>query len=102
MGYDVSEKVTWQEACRKKCAELANLLIRKQMQYGKRNIEDFGELGILVRANDKMSRLKNLYKTNQNPISETIDDSWIDLAGYSILAGMVRDKLFELPFEEEK
>jgi hypothetical protein len=36
------------------------VLDSKQLDYGSANIADFGEYGVLVRANDKVARLKNL------------------------------------------
>ncbi len=92
---------TWEEACREKCQELAELLISKQHDYGHNNINDFGELGILVRANDKIARLKNLRK-RENPKNESVEDTWMDLAGYSILALMIRNGSFIYELEEKK
>ena len=92
---------TWQEACLKKAESIAKLLISKQEDYGKQNILDFGELGILVRSNDKFARLKNLYNKEKPPQNESIRETWEDIAGYAILALMLIDKEFDLPFEEK-
>lgn len=72
------------------------MIANKHSDYGESNILDFGELGILVRANDKISRLKNLEERtiDQPKIQETIDDTWADLAGYAIIALMLRRNLF--------
>ena len=93
------EKVTWDEACKEIADEIVNLLISKQRDYGKNNILDFGEYGILVRSNDKIARLKNLSQKDVNPANESIDDTWKDISGYAILALMLRRGLFSLPFE---
>ena len=63
---------------------------RKQHDYGSENIAAFGELGVLVRANDKMARLRNLHKFNTRASEESIEDSWRDLSVYGIIARMVR------------
>lgn len=94
--------MNWQEACKQKSNNIAELLIKKQNDYGKQNILDFGEYGILVRSNDKFARLKNLYNNNKQPQNESIRETWMDIAGYAILALMLIDGEFNLPFEEEK
>ena len=63
---------------------------RKQHDYGSRNIGDFGEAGVLVRANDKMARLKNLSGKAEAPTNESIEDSWKDLSVYGIIARLCR------------
>ncbi len=90
--------------------ELATLVIGKQKDYGKRNILDFGEMGILIRSNDKFARLKNLLNVNSvspgtrvaTPNNESIEDTWKDIAGYAIVALMLRKGWFELPLVEDK
>lgn len=61
-------------------------LLLKRKRYGKGNIQKFGLFGILVRSSDKVERLINLEKTNSNPEDESVYDSWLDLAGYAVLA----------------
>lgn len=79
-------------------AELRSLIIAKQHDYGHGNILAFGEKGVLVRANDKVARLKHLlWDRPGEPANESIRDSWRDLAGYAIIALMLRDGTFELP-----
>ena len=95
------EKVTWDEACKEIADEIVNLLISKQRDYGKNNILDFGEYGILVRSNDKMARLKNLNQKGVNPANESIEDTWKDISGYAIIALMLRRGLFSLPLKKE-
>ena len=60
----------------------------KQHDYGSENIAAFGELGVLVRANDKMARLRNL--AERAPENESVADSWRDLSVYGVIARMVR------------
>jgi hypothetical protein len=65
--------------------EIAQLLDRKRADYGSENIKKFGSQGVLVRVSDKVERLINL--KDKNTVNfESIEDSWKDLAGYSLLA----------------
>ena len=72
--------------------ELSDLLVSKQVDYGPGNINNaFGGPmnGLLVRMGDKFERIKHLYSTNQTPNHEAIEDSFMDLANYAIIAMMV-------------
>jgi len=94
----------FEDATRRIVYELSDVLVSKQHDYGHSNITDFGEYGVLVRANDKMARLKNLISPTgeTEPNNESIEDSWKDLANYAILALMLRRGWFELPLKEDK
>lgn len=81
--------------------ELRELIIRKQRDYGHENILTFGQFGVLVRANDKVARLKNLYEKGKQPANESVRDSWRDLANYAIIALMLMDGTFKLPLGED-
>jgi predicted transcriptional regulator len=76
--------------------ELGNLLVRKHMDYGPKNISEApgGAInGLLVRMHDKMARLKNLHYNNKSANYESIEDTYKDLANYAVIALMVlRDK----------
>jgi hypothetical protein len=76
--------------------ENIQLLDRKQQDYGPGNIAAFGEFGVLVRANDKIERLKNLHKTGRldDPQNESVTDSWLDLSCYGIIAQLIRKGLW--------
>ena len=47
---------------------------------------DFGMISFLVRLSDKLNRLKTIYNKDTKVKDETIYDTLIDLANYSILA----------------
>jgi len=98
MTFDDSEPRTFQEALGLVLDEMRDLMLTKHRDYGPSNILDFGDLGVLVRVNDKVGRLKILYKGNA-PHHETVDDSWIDLANYAVIAMMVRRGYWGLPME---
>lgn len=99
MDCDENKPRTFQEALGLVLDDMRETMIRKQHDYGPGNILDFGDQGVLVRANDKMARLKNLYKSGDAPANETVDDSWLDLANYAVIALMVRKGYWGLPME---
>ena len=68
------------------------LFDKKQHDYGPGNIAKFGEYGVLVRTNDKLERLINLSKRNDEPINESVIDTWQDLSIYGVIARVVRNK----------
>lgn len=73
------------------CMGIKNLLIEKNKRYGENNIRKFGEQGIVIRASDKVERLRTmLFEKVGDTQDETVDDTWMDLAGYAILALMLR------------
>lgn len=80
-------------------AELKDVLVRKQRQYGHGNILSFGQLGVMVRLSDKMERIKNLWNTKRKPEDESVIDSYIDLANYAIIWLMLSRGIFDLPLE---
>ena len=91
------EPRTFQEALGLILGEMRDVMISKQHDYGPGNILDFGDKGVLVRANDKIARLKNLYQGV--PRNESLEDSWLDLANYAVIAMMVRRGYWGLPME---
>jgi hypothetical protein len=89
---------TFNEAAQEVASEIANLICKKQHDYGHDNILAFGEFGLLVRTNDKVARLRNLI--NKEGITEPRLDSWRDIAGYALLALMLDAGWFELELEK--
>lgn len=68
--------------------QLANFVgetvVQKNKDYGSSNIEEFGTFGLVVRLNDKMGRLKNLYNKDANNY-EAMEDTVLDIAGYALI-----------------
>lgn len=95
---------------RKTCQDLADLLVRKNHDYGNSVQEQFDEYGltsILIRLDDKLRRLKTL-KTKEGQVPESIADTLKDLAGYSILGLLCLEdeplpviRAQKSPFEEQ-
>jgi len=80
--------------------EVANLLIRKQADYGHDNISRFGRIGLMVRMHDKVARLENLRRDSAGaPNNESIDDNLLDLIGYSTIGKMWEDRTFMIPLQ---
>jgi hypothetical protein len=66
----------------------AQILDKKNKDYGPGNISAFGEYGVLVRVSDKVERLKNLFKSGATPNHESIQDTWMDLCNYGVIGEM--------------
>lgn len=95
---------TFDQAIHDIANEIADLVISKQKDYGTGNIlkSPAGpEPGIVVRIGDKLNRLWNLLTNKKEPKNESLEDSWKDVAGYALIALMVRRGVFELPLKEE-
>ena len=74
-------------------SELQQVLVKKQQDYGPHNISAApgGAVnGLLVRMNDKMERLKNLYYSDREVQNESLEDSFLDLANYAVICLMVQ------------
>jgi hypothetical protein len=79
---------TQEELIIEMCDELKNLLIKKNRDYDdsfSKQYQKYGILSGLIRMDDKMNRLANLTKGDKSEVAESIEDSCLDLCGYSIL-----------------
>jgi hypothetical protein len=68
------------------------LLVQKHEDYGPANITDApgGPLnGLSVRLHDKVARLNNLLSHHKKPKNEAIEDTFIDILNYAIIALLV-------------
>lgn len=108
MFSDPLEPHTWNDAARRIFAEQLALMVRKQSDYGPGNINAFGEFGVVVRLSDKLERLKHLLFTGDAeghivprdtpPQNESLDDTYRDLLNYALIALMLRQQCWDLPF----
>lgn len=73
-------------------SELVDLLCSKAIDYGEYGTYKFGEEGILIRLSDKVDRLINIRNREVAVKDETIEDTWLDIAGYALLALVERRK----------
>ncbi len=83
------------EAFEKICNQMLAVFIKKHKDYGKGNILDMGELGIAFRISEKFNRIKHLLTNQAQPANESIDDSWIDIAVYAVIALLLRKGWFD-------
>ena len=81
-------------------AELLEILVRKQRDYGHENIARFGRLGLLVRVHDKIARLENLLGTGAKPNNESIQDNVADVVGYCVIGAMWEEGNFLLALQQ--
>lgn len=82
--------------------EVKQMFISKHLDYGKGNIMETGEMGIVFRISDKVSRLKNLLMAQKEPEHESVEETWIDIATYAVIAIMFKRGWFqELELSEE-
>jgi len=81
-------------------AHVLATLCKKQHDYGHENIARFGRLGLLVRVHDKIARLHNLLAKGGVPQNETIEDTYVDIVGYSAIGMMVERGWFGLQLSD--
>ena len=67
--------------------DLSVLLAKKRVDYGCKNITGFGEIGIIVRAMDKVHRLENMAaRGGETAVGEPVEDALNDIIGYAGVA----------------
>lgn len=71
---------------------LSGTLVAKNADYGnsfEKSYEKHGLVSAVIRLEDKLNRLESLVK-NEAKVSESIDDTLLDIAGYAILTLIAR------------
>ena len=80
--------------------EMYDTFCGKMLDYGSGNIalgRDLSDednkkmalMGIWFRSNDKMARIENIVNKSNVPNHESLEDSYLDLANYSVIATIV-------------
>ena len=85
--------------------ELFEILVKKQVDYGPLNIWNApggATNGLMVRMSDKLERLKNLIYNSIEPNNEALEDSFIDIANYAVIAMMVERGIWEKYATQQK
>ncbi|MBI4225628.1 hypothetical protein HY612_00780 [Candidatus Roizmanbacteria bacterium] len=77
------------------CKELKQMFLKKHKDYGKGNILDMGELGIVFRISEKFNRIKHLLMEGKKPQNESIEESWIDIGVYAVIAVLLKRSWFK-------
>jgi len=72
-------------------AEYAVVFAARQQNYGRGNIDEFGEKGVFLRLHDKERRLKSLVWDGLDPTGEPTRDTWQDALGYSAIGLLCHD-----------
>ena len=90
------------EAFKEVNKELLEMFRKKHKDYGKGNILDMGELGISFRISEKFNRIKHLLMSGKKPTNESIEESWIDIAVYAIIAVLLKRSWFKKLEMKEK
>ena len=93
-------EASFEEACRDVATQIAETVISKQHDYGHQNILAFREKGLVVRLTDKLARLTNLIWNSESPKNESIDDTFVDIAGYAIIGLMLKNNTFTYDLKE--
>jgi hypothetical protein len=75
--------------------ELLQMFLKKHKDYGKGNILSVQELGIALRISEKIERIKHILIQGDSPANETIDETWVDVAVYAVIAILLRRGQFE-------
>ena len=96
----ISLSVEWKHPL--ELEHVAEVLVRKQRDYGHENIRRFGRDGLLMRCHDKVARLKNLYGSDFEPNNESIEDTLLDIVGYSAIGIMWESGTFLLPLKSSE
>ena len=95
----------FEKDARKIYDELLAILVKKQIDYGPYNIwhaPGGATNGLMVRMSDKLERLKNLIYKNREPNNESLEDSFVDMANYAIIALMVQRGVWAKYAEKQK
>lgn len=84
----------FEQAAENQYHKALEILLQKHSDYGPSNIAGSpgGPLnGLRVRMWDKLARINHLIETGADPRNESLRDSFLDLANYSMIALMVID-----------
>jgi hypothetical protein len=70
--------------------KMNELYQRKNQDYGNsfdNTLDEFGIVAGLIRINDKVNRLKSIYKSSEVRVNdERIEDTLMDLANYAVMS----------------
>jgi hypothetical protein len=84
-----------EEAFGEICKEMEEMFVKKHKDYGKGNILDTGELGIAFRVSDKLNRIKHILANQKDPVNESLEETWIDIGVYAVIAVMLKRSWFK-------
>lgn len=70
--------------------EYLELWVKKHHDYGPENHAIWGTQGCVIRATDKLMRLKRWYFDSMAMQNEPIEDTWLDLIGYGLIGLVIK------------
>lgn len=76
---------------------VSETLCKKQRDYGPDNIARFSHKGLILRLHDKVARLENLLMSGADAQNESLEDTYMDIIGYSVIGMMLLDGSFFYP-----
>ena len=76
----------WEEFLVNVFNESYRVFQKKRHDYGTENINMLGLKGVFVRIWDKTWRLKHLIWENKSPENESLEDTFLDIMNYCIIA----------------
>ena len=69
--------------------QMTEIFYKKNKDYGdsfSSSLDEFGLVAGIVRINDKINRIKQIYKINEIEVTEEkLEDTLLDLANYSLM-----------------
>lgn len=95
MGQQHNDPKTLDQAFKQVNEELLEMFLKKHKDYGKGNILSVKELGIALRISEKIERIKHLLMQQSTPTNESIEETWIDVGVYAVLAVLLKRGQFE-------
>ena len=116
---DAEEIQSFEDALYAALEACAAVMIERQRKYGSNNINAGGIPGVMVRMQDKVARAwhmlgvdalathGNIWDAADNtPVppdagDESLVDSFVDMVNYGLIALMLHEGIWGLPFEEE-
>jgi hypothetical protein len=67
--------------------------VKKNHDYGDEPLKAFGDLGVIMRLHDKVSRLRTLvYNSEMAKVDEKIEDTALDIINYAAYLVMMRER----------
>ena len=75
--------------------ECVELFETKQQDYGSKNIALSGEMGIAVRLQDKVCRMRHLLETGGEANHESLADTYRDVANYGMIGQLLNQGRWE-------
>ena len=94
LTYAYSLTIMQEQLFLEKQAQLCEIFKKKNKAYGS-SYQDYGSVGIIIRMNDKINRLRNITKNSVNIdcTDESLCDTIADMGNYCILALLEIDRL---------